>query len=67
MFELFFSTVTMQLLTHSKAASQNVAFHDQHNPGQNISVDFTHTVQHILLLSNIKEVIYLKHEGKYLL
>ena len=66
MFELFFSTVTMQLLTHSKAA-KNVAFHDQHNPGQNISVDFTHTVQHILLLSNIKEVIYLKHEGKYLL
>ena len=57
----------MQLLTPSKAVGENGTVYDLHNAGQTIWVDFTHTLQDILILSDIKEVIYLKHDGKYLL
>ena len=56
----------MQLMTTSKAVGENGTAHDLHNAGQTTSVDFTHTVQDILLLCGIKEVIYLKLDGKYL-
>ena len=57
----------MQLLTPSKAVGENGTVYDLHNAGRTISVDFTYTLQDIFLLSDINEVIYLKHDGKYLL